>query len=109
MRQVEATTYASLILAIEAFEDSKLSAAGGGRFLIGTAGNGQSVSYHVPDWFTPVHQVELAEELHTRYDEAVENIGSDDDDDAIFEEMLGLLNPQESRYHDFSEMRTHAA
>lgn len=109
MRQVEAGTYASLLAAIEAFEDSKIAGAQGGRFLSGTSGNGQAVSFHIPDWFTPVHQVELAEELHSRYDEAVENLGGSPDDDDIFAEMLGLLNPQESRTLDFSEMRRHAA
>lgn len=100
-----ATPAISLLAALEALGDARFKETQSGRVLVGAAGNGQSVSFAVIGDITPVTQVELAEDLHRRYDEAKANLGGAPSDGQIFDEMMALLQPVRSVVNSYRSLR----
>lgn len=85
----------------------KVQATDKGLVISSTAGNGRSVSFNTPSGeATPTEIAELAEDLYTRYEEAVAKLDEGSSDEAIFAEMLSCLEAPTELTYDFSLLRS---
>jgi hypothetical protein len=108
----------SLYAALKAAARGRLSQTANGKVILATTGNGQSVTFSIPNEhsaFTPQAAAELCEELLTRFEAAVTATGTSaaasldgSNDAALLTEMLALLEPITEVHSDFSELRCHA-
>lgn len=102
----------TLTAALKAAARAQLTATATGATLIGTAGNGHSVTFQLPSsgqGASPQDITELCEELITRYDAAVVALVASGvaspSDDQILTEMLALMTAATEVYSDFTQMR----
>lgn len=99
----------SLEAALKAAMLARYSESSKGRFLIGTSGNGTSVSFAVPTGLNPVDILETLEELYALYTLTEDADGGTPTDATVFATMLDELQEADSFFGDYTLLRTEGA
>jgi hypothetical protein len=99
----------TLQAALKAAVRGKYDDTGGGYSIIGSAGNGQSVTFQLPQSKFQPHEIAIAvSQLDDLYTDAVTELATDDiaspNDSQILARMLALLFPRNEASVDYSGM-----
>lgn len=81
----------SLAVALQTALQGHVDEVGGGKVLVGTQANGQSVSFQLPASFDAVSAMRAVSELYDLYEQSAAALDSGASDAAIFAEMMDRL------------------
>ncbi len=99
----------TLLATLQAFSDSRVKQTGGGKVLIATRANLHEDQFSIPQDFNTTDAIEMAENMETRYEEALAFLIADGNptptDDQLFAEIIGKLNRVASVANDFTRIR----
>lgn len=104
----DASPTITLAAALKAAAQAQLVQTSTGLALIATSGNGHSTTFSLPvsgRGAVPQEIAEMIEDLLTRYDAAVATLGGTPSDDAIFTEMMAMLQAVTEVSNDYRNMR----
>lgn len=100
----------SLLNVLKAAVKGQIKQVGAGKVLVGSAGNGHSGSWEIPDDFNTTDATTMLGELVDRYYEAQTELTAEQDissptDLQIFNEMMDKLRPVTTLRHDYTGLR----
>jgi hypothetical protein len=97
----------TLLAALEALMAARINENATGKILVGTAGNGHSVTFAPLAHLTPVEMIEGAVQLLRLYETAAAYLGGTPTEAQIYAEMKALnAAPANELYSDFTQLRT---
>lgn len=96
----------SLAVALQTALQGHVDEAGGGKVLVGTQANGQSVSFALPSSFDAVSAMRAVSELYDLYETSVAALDTGATDSEVFAEMMDRLQAVRTFTTDHSYIRS---
>jgi hypothetical protein len=99
-------TGASLYDTLKCAAKANFQSSAKGKVLVAASGNGRSHTYELPRDYSPDDAAHAVSDLLDRYDEAVDKLGGNPSDDAVFRELMHTLQPVDGWRSDYTGLRT---
>jgi hypothetical protein len=99
----------TLTSALQAALLARYSETNRGRFIVGTSANGSSVSFSIPPGLSPADVFSAVEELIELYELTEAAAGASPSDAELFATMMSELQPSDSVFGDFTNLRAEGA